>query len=137
MDYHVYNSIDEVPREYLVDDLFVIEKFLPEREGEFYYSNLYVFMGESYHCFRLGSPDKIVNSQSNSSREIIEPHPEVVARRRQLKFDYGKFDYCMHNGKPVLLDINKLIGMSNWKYRKEINEMVRARGEGIYGFFEE
>ena len=33
--------------------------------------------------------------------------PEALRRRRaELKFDYGKFDFIMENGAPVLLDAN-------------------------------
>ena len=45
-------------------------------------------------------------------REIVEPHPEVLEIRRTLGFDYGKFDYVLHDGRVVLLDINKTPGES-------------------------
>jgi hypothetical protein len=34
--------------------------------------------------------------------------PEAMRRRRaELKFDYGKFDYVIADGEPVLLDANR------------------------------
>ena len=30
----------------------------------------------------------------------------IVAERSALRFDYGKFDYVLHDGEAVLLDIN-------------------------------
>ena len=135
-DYRVYEHLDRVPDRYFDDDFYIVEKYLPQREGETYYTNLYVFFGTSYHCFRLGSASPIVYSGSNTTIEVIEPHAEIVAARHRLNFDYGKFDYAIHDGKPVLFDTNKLIGMSSWIYTKEINSMVRARGEGLYSFFD-
>ena len=35
---------------------------------------------------------------------------ELRALRRQLGFDYGKFDFVMHEGRAVLLDANKTPG---------------------------
>ena len=135
-DYPVYRNINEVPLHYIKDNFYIIEKFLPETQGNVYYTNQYVFFGNSYHCFKFGSLNPVVNTATNTSVELIEPHPEIVKQRRKLNFDYGKFDYCIHKGAPVLLDTNKIIGMGRLKFTPQINAMIKARGEGLYSFFE-
>lgn len=40
--------------------------------------------------------------------EHIADAPEALkALRRELGFDYGKFDYVEHGGRPILLDANR------------------------------
>jgi hypothetical protein len=43
-------------------------------------------------------------------RERVEVHPEIPELAKRMGFDFGKFDYVMHEGKPVLLDANKTPG---------------------------
>jgi hypothetical protein len=32
---------------------------------------------------------------------------EIRAERERLGFDFGKFDFVIHDGRPILLDANK------------------------------
>ena len=64
----------------------------------------------------------------------IEPHTEIVELRKKMKFDYGKFDYVIHDGKVVLLDINKTIGIPK-QITSEILKNWQYRAEGIYSYF--
>src|SRR6185437_4188560 len=88
------------------------EKFLPEMEDGLYCLRIFHFLGDRTACVRIGSPNPIVKVDNLVRREIVEPHPEVLEMRRSLGFDYGKFDYVLHDGRFVLLDINKTPGES-------------------------
>ena len=45
---------------------------------------------------------------------LTEPVPEELRQtRRQLGFDYGKFDYGVVNGEVVLYDANRTPGASS------------------------
>src|SRR5213079_1238108 len=60
----------------------------------------------------------------------IGPHPEIVEARKRLNFDYGKFDYVLHEGRPVLLDTNKTTGADRGSSR-ELNARRRAHSTGL------
>jgi len=52
-----------------------------------------------------GGPERTPGSTSRS--EFIADVPEAIrAARRHLGFDYGKFDFVIHQGQPILLDTN-------------------------------
>lgn len=38
--------------------------------------------------------------------------PELRAERERLDFDFGKFDFVVHEGEPLLLDANRTPGMA-------------------------
>ena len=113
----------------------VLERFCPEFEDGLYHVRLYQFLGDRHTCTRISSPQPIVNDLSTVRSESIAVHPEIEKIRRKLKFDYGKFDYVMHNGEPVLLDMNKTTGAVR-KVTPEILAMRRHRAEGIYCYFQ-
>ena len=108
--YQIYENLDQVPERVFDNPYFVVEKFLPEKIAGVYYVNMYLFFGDCHECFRLGSPKPVVKGKSIISREQIKPHPEIIKLRKQFNLDFGKLDYCMNQGKPVLLDVNKIVG---------------------------
>ena len=48
----------------------------------------------------------MVKGYNGFNYEMIEPDESIRKFRRDLGFDYGKFDYVVHEGETVLLDIN-------------------------------
>lgn len=135
-DYRIYNTVRDVPPEIFQNKQFVVEKFLPEFENGQYYIRLFQFLGDRMTCLRLCAETPIVNANSRSEREIVEPHPDMIALRHRLKFDYGKFDYVIHNGQPVLLDANKTVGGAK-KATGSIQQSNRKyRAAGIYAYFQ-
>ena len=133
-DYRIYDRPGDVPRASFEDDSFVVEKFLPEIENGLYRVRNFQFLGDRATCVRIASPHPIVKSDSKVSREVVEPHPEIVARREALGFDYGKFDYVIHEGQPVLLDVNKTPGDSP-TMDEEVRARVRYRAAGLNSYF--
>ncbi len=132
--YRIYNRLTDVsPAVFERNDL-VVEKFLPEQEGNFFFVRNYEFLGDSATCTRLASRDPIVKDQTIVWIEEIEPHPEIVQARKRLNFDYGKFDYVIYDGQPVLLDANKTTGADRI-CTPELNARRRRRANGIYSYF--
>jgi hypothetical protein len=113
----------------------VVERFLPERVGECYAVRNYQFLGDRWTCSRMLAPDPIVNAYTQIGTEPIDVHPEIEALRHELGFDYGKFDYVMHDGRPVLLDANKTTGAAGLPWTAELVAARRHRAEGLYSFF--
>jgi hypothetical protein len=52
-----------------------------------------------------------------------------------MKFDYGKFDYVIHEGQVLLLDANKTVGAPNLPAIPARMTDRRYRAEGLYACF--
>jgi len=131
-DYRVYDSLAQVPERYFDDPRVVVEKFLPEMEDDWYCVRNYLFLGDQTTCYRAVSRNPVVSGNCWERVEIVEPHPELLEWRQQLNFDYGKFDYVVHNGRPVLLDTNKTVGAP--PPFPGLEEIWRNRAKGIYAY---
>jgi hypothetical protein len=134
MDYQIYDHLGDVPRAYFKYKELVVEKFLPEKENDLYFVRNYEFLGDQVTCTRLAAKHPIVNDNTLISSEVVPPHPEVIALRKEMKFDYGKFDYVSHGGNAVLLDTNKTTGASAAR-TPELEAHRRRRADGIYSYF--
>ncbi|MCA0045476.1 hypothetical protein LB577_00675 [Mesorhizobium sp. B283B1A] len=108
--YRVYASLSEVaPAVFDRSDL-VVEKFIPEPEPDGFGARFWIFCGERERCTRHVSPQSLVKGDDTVRREPVPVPEELRALRRRLGFDYGKFDFVMHEGRAVLLDANKTPG---------------------------
>jgi hypothetical protein len=134
-DYRIFDHRRDIPASLLGARDVVVERFLPEREGDLYFVRNYHFLGERTICTRMASRSPIVNGTSHLDIEAIEPHPDIVALRREMRFDYGKFDYVEHDGGVVLLDANKTIGAGTIKVTPKLIAERRTRASGIHDFF--
>lgn len=105
--YPAYTSMRELPREAWTTPGLVVEKFLPEREGRYYYLRTWVFLGDRERSSRWSALRPIVKSSDLLEREEVPVPEEIRAWRRRLGFDFGKFDYVRHEGRYVLLDANR------------------------------
>ncbi len=134
-DYQVYETLHDVPEIFFTSNQFVVEKFLPEMEDDLFFVRYLGFLGDRTNAVRLGGKSPIVNGQTQIVREIIEPHPEIVGLRRKLKFDFGKFDYVLHDGQPILFDTNKTIGSARVPFPPSIAARWRFIAGGINSYF--
>ena len=136
LDYRVFDHRSEVPKTYLLNPSLVIEKFLPERDGDYYTVHTMSFLGDRSVSMSLKSKNPIVKGDTAEIVEHpIEPHPDIVRMRKELHFDFGKFDYVVHDGEAILLDANKTIGASpNLVESKELRESRNYRAEGLYSY---
>ncbi len=134
LDYELFDRLGDVPPERFSDPAYVVEKFLPDKVGDTYYTYLYQFLGAREVATRVASKHPIVCAETMIGSERVEPHPDIIAKRRALEFDYGKFDYVMHGGKPILLDTNKTVGGGNLEPTPLRQAGRRYRAEGILDF---
>lgn len=106
--YKIYDHPDCVPWEVWHNPRLVVEKFLPELQGEQYCLRQYVFLGDKEINTLAVSPDPLVKSWNVTRREILpQTPPELREARKTLGFDFGKFDYVIREGKAVLFDANR------------------------------
>lgn len=111
--YRIFETMAAVPDAVWSDRDLVVEKFIPEIRGGKYCLRKWVFSGEqSLHLMDI-SDDPVVKAGTSGNERLEEAIPEELrVRRRELGFDYGKFDYVLHAGQPVLLDANSTPGFS-------------------------
>jgi len=130
-DYRVYPSLQDVPRRYFSDSGLVVERFLPERDGEFHVVHTAHFLGERIAGTRLWSRESVVTQENVAGSEREDPHPEILRQCKTMGFDYGKFDYVIHDGSPVLIDANKTPGAGETTDPGKL-ERRRFMAEGLY-----
>jgi len=112
-DYRVFDHIREVPGHYFSRH-YVVQKFLPETDGEKNVLREYIFLG-NYHFENIErSTDLIINEDENVSCLPFQPHARLLHMRNRLKLDYGKIDYTMIDGKPFIFDANKTLGLGEF-----------------------
>jgi hypothetical protein len=109
-DYPIYPSAAAVPAGVWRDPFRVVEKFLPEREGDSYVVRWAYFCGARQMAFRSVSAGPVVRWSKGDIEQSIPIPPAVAAYRERIGLDYGKIDYVEHEGRPVILDVNKTVG---------------------------
>lgn len=136
-DYPVFPSKAEVPRGVFLNPYLIVERFLPEREGEDYFLRSYSFFGDKGLSVRTRSGSPVIKGATGSELEVVSDDPAILAERKRLGFDYGKFDYVVHEGTAVLIDVNytPTFGAA---YAPEMREQVSSRlASGISHWFDE
>lgn len=106
-DYPRFSSIDEVPYGVWQNNNLIVEKFLPEQDanGNFYL-RYWIFLGDKEIGVLHKSQKAIVKDTDHNSRLITGVPDELRAIRRDLGIDFGRIDYGIVNGKPVVYDVN-------------------------------
>ncbi len=140
-EYLIYDHLSLVPRRYFSSKDLVIQKFLPEMDGDMYCVRCWHVLGDRTFAVRLKSSFPVVNGATHQSVERIEPHPDIVAARDRLAIDYGKLDYVIVGTRAILLDVNKTIGMNaapgGIGNDPQFVALRRFRAEGLYSYFRE
>jgi len=109
--YPVYASLAEVPAGVLRNPALVMERFVPEREGDQYVVRYLLCLGDRVRNVRVTGPTPFVKEPLCPVAEEVPQVPEaVLAYRRRLGLDYGKIDYTLHDGEAVILDVNRTVG---------------------------
>ena len=108
--YRIHASLADVPATVFERQDLVVEKFVPEPEPDGFGARFWLFCGERERCTRHISPQNLVKGNDTIRRDPVPVPDELRVLRRELGFDYGKFDFVMHEGRAVLLDANKTPG---------------------------
>ena len=132
-DYPIYADKNSVPTGVWENPNLVVEKFLPEKKGDLYYVRYWMFLGERGWAARFGSKNPIVKFSNRSTADERVPVPdELVDLRKRLGFDYGRFDYVVRDGRPIVFDINKTV--AGYKNCAEYAAELDMLAEGIRSF---
>ena len=136
-DYRVFPNRAAVPPELAAHPDAFIERFLPETENGLYHTRSMVFVGPARTCQLLRAHEPVVRVGNAIGIEECEPHPDMVRLSREMGYDYGKFDYVMHDGVPVLIDANKTTGSADMVRFPVIGAMRERRARGLYQWLAE
>ena len=109
--YPIYPDKRSVPSGVWDNPNLIVEQFLPETEDGLYFVRYWMFLGDRGWAARFGSKNPIVKFTGRVTEEERVPVPaELIALRKRLGFDYGRFDYVVRDGLPIVFDINKTVG---------------------------
>lgn len=130
-DYPVFPSLGEVPPEVFRNDALVVERFLPEMLDGDYCLRYYYCCGRAEANVLLRSRDPVIKGTNASSIEEAPIPPGVREIRQRLGMDYGKLDYVLHDGCPVLLDVNRTPAAGALALAGILDRLVPRLAEGI------
>jgi hypothetical protein len=111
LEYRVFDRLSDVPMNVLSDPNLVVERFLPEPEIDGYALSNWVFCGEYDFCGRFVSRKRLVKGADVFRHELSSVPDELRRKRKEMGFDLGKFDFAVHEGRPILLDANRTPGI--------------------------
>ncbi len=130
-DYPIFESVSQVPRVVWYNPDLVVEKFLPEHSDGLYCLRTWVFFGDKESNSVAYSDQPIVKSNNIlRSEKVAEVPDELRQMRRDMAFDYGKFDYAIVNGRVILYDANRTPTMGSLS-REKLLPTIRLLAEGI------
>lgn len=106
--YPVLDHIRDVPDWVWESPDYLVERFMPERDGDHYCLRGWMFLGSRGYAWRLFSTDPMVKTGTMVRHEYLEKAPPELTRVRDMcGLDYGKIDYVEHDGRAIVLDANK------------------------------
>ena len=134
--YPIFENKEIIPAGVWKNKNLIVEKFLPEKEDGLFFLRYWIFFGDQGWAGRFGAQDPIVKFSKRVTIDELVPVPaELKIVRKNFCFDYGRFDYAEHNGKTVLYDINKTLGVGGGAYPLEsYSAQLDMLASGISGF---
>jgi hypothetical protein len=106
--YPVVDNLRRVPAWVWDDPGLIVERFLPERDGDLYCLRGWMFLGSRSYGWRIRATDPQVRAGTRVDHTYLTEVPEeVAALRARYGFDFGKFDYAVHDGRAIVFDLNK------------------------------
>ncbi len=108
--YPIYDHASLVPAGVWRNRNLIVQRFLPERDdGGLYLLRSWYLLGDrGFHVVTRAS-EPIVKGSNIIERNVVdmETPVELAALQKVMRVDYGRFDYVMVDGKPVVYDINR------------------------------
>ncbi|MEH6629153.1 MAG: hypothetical protein V7739_22200 [Motiliproteus sp.] len=135
-EYSIYRTYSEIPASVFSNQNLTVEKFVPEVEDNCYAIRHWVFCGEKEHCSRYVSENKVIKG-NNVVKKIRSEIPDALRKiREELGFDFGKFDFVIHDGKPILFDSNKTPGLPPYN-GDETKRAINNLADGLQALLSE
>lgn len=131
--YPIFNHISQVPVGAWRNPHLVVEKFFtPDRDANGdHVLYMWITLGRGAIGRTLHSSSPVVKNASSRLGVFIAPPPEVQAVQARLGCDYAKIDYIRHEGRPIILDINRTPTLSGDAFANEYVPQNAPLAEGI------
>lgn len=129
--YPIFPDLGSVPPAVFKNRSLVVEKFIPERDGDDYCLRYYYFLGDRAENRLLRSREPIVKGRSVYAAEPIPVTDAIRQVQAELGLDYGKLDYVMQDGRVELLDVSRTPAYTSPEYARPI---ARELAAGIHRF---
>jgi hypothetical protein len=130
-DYPIYQSPSQVPWAVWFNPDLIVERFLPERQDGFYCLRSWIFLGDAERNVIMYANQPIIKSRVAVRIEPAEVPEELRIIRRELGFDFGKFDYGMIDGRVVLYDANRTPSLGD---SKAFDAVLKNLADGLHVF---
>lgn len=107
--YPIFESKHDIPWPVWHNPALIVERFLTEHHDGVNWLRTWHFFGDRETLLLRWANNRIVARPHLLGAEFAPPDipEEIRARRRELGFDFGKFDFAIADGKPVLYDTNR------------------------------
>lgn len=135
-DYSVFPTLKSVPESVFGNTNLVVEKFLPENHGDGYCVRYHTFLGGQEVTELYKSDNKVVKGSGHHSTEAGPVPPEIHQFKKQMGIDYGKIDFVIRDGLPIVFDVSRTPGIpfpTNDKGQL-VRERAHQLARGIYSF---
>lgn len=100
----------------------LVQRFVPEPAARGYALRVWFFLGDVDFHFVRYARDPLFPRGEAAGADLLDDVPsELRALRASWEFDFGKFEYVLSGGDPVLLDANKTPS-----YAREVSPFHRA-----------
>ena len=133
--YPIYPSKRRLPRGVFENPNLVVERFVPEMDGSYYYIRGHYFLGSVDFAMGMRSKCPVIKGANATDLEYVPVDESIIAARHEMGFDCGKFDYVIHDGEAVLLDVNQTPTFGR-VFTTEHREEIAARlARGITAWF--
>ncbi len=129
--YPVFEKLRDVPPGVFGNAGLVVEKYVAEMQDGMYCVRFNYAVGQREITLRLKSRQPVIKGSNASTCEEAESPPELGPLRRRLGLDYGKIDFVVRNGKPVLIDINPTPAAATLKRYRLTRQIARDLAPGI------
>jgi hypothetical protein len=124
--YQVLDHPGLVPEYVWTNPEAVVERFLPEKDSSGYYLRTWIFLGERECSRRFLAAKPIIKGKDYLAAAPCDVPEFLRSERERLSMDYGKFDFVIHEGKAILLDANKTMGLPSPHYQWPYTEIAPA-----------
>ncbi|HLP85643.1 MAG TPA: hypothetical protein VK157_14935, partial [Phycisphaerales bacterium] len=133
--YRVFPHPRDVPRCVWYNPSLVVERLLPERDGDaFVIRSWYFFGDQGFVCVNRSSA-AVAHATTILSRTVeAEPPPALYRLRDELRFQFGKFDYTIVDGQPCLLDANHTPTLGRLPQWPWFHDQMKRLATGIQKF---
>ena len=129
--YPVFASLNQVPPGAFGNKHLVVEKFLPEMDGADYCLRYCYFFGEQDVSILLRSKEGVIKGSNAHGCETTPTPDELRSARRQMGFDYGKFDFVLREGQVVLFDVNRTPAYATLDLHDLTSTVIERLAEGL------